>query len=75
MADLLRKGAAIILLSSDLNELLGLSDRILVMSQGTVIKQLVNKNLQIKEIYEYIVDTRPGDINPSESRDIAEGSL
>lgn len=64
MADLLRKGASIILLSSDLNELLGLSDRILIMSQGTIIKQLTSKDVQIKEIYEYVVDKRPGDIIP-----------
>jgi ribose transport system ATP-binding protein len=55
MADLLRKGASIILLTSDINELLGLSDRILVMNKGTIIKRLESKDTSIEEIYEYLV--------------------
>jgi len=55
MADLLRKGASIILLTSDINELLGLSDRILIMNKGAIIKTLESKDTSIEEIYEYLV--------------------
>ncbi len=55
MADVLRKGASIILLTSDINELLGLSDRILVMNKGAIIKRLESKDTSLEEVYEYLV--------------------
>ncbi len=36
MNDLLRQGAAILMISSELPEVLGMADRILVMSEGTL---------------------------------------
>jgi ribose transport system ATP-binding protein len=39
MTELARKGAAVLLISSDFEELLGMSDRILVMRKGRITKQ------------------------------------
>jgi ABC-type sugar transport system, ATPase component len=40
MNELVRKGAAIIIISSDFSELVGMSNRILVISKGSVVKEL-----------------------------------
>lgn len=37
MRDLARAGAAVMMVSSDLPEILGVSDRILVMKDGTIV--------------------------------------
>lgn len=53
MTDLMRKGASIILLSSDLNELLGMCDRVLVLFGGRIVKEVESKNTSYKELVEY----------------------
>jgi D-xylose transport system ATP-binding protein len=40
MNRLVEKGAALIMISSDLPEVLGMSDRILVMRRGRVVREL-----------------------------------
>lgn len=40
MVDLARKGAGILLISSELNEVQGLSDRIYVMKEGSIVEEL-----------------------------------
>jgi ribose transport system ATP-binding protein len=55
MADLLMKGASIILLSSDINELLGLSDRILIMHKGSIVERVNSKEISIEQLYQYLV--------------------
>ncbi len=40
MGDLARRGLAILLISSELPEILGMSDRIVVMRAGTIVGQL-----------------------------------
>ncbi len=40
MVDLAEQGMAILMISSELPEILGMSDRIAVMSQGTIVKTL-----------------------------------
>ncbi|MBR3276034.1 MAG: sugar ABC transporter ATP-binding protein [Eubacterium sp.] len=46
MEDLTRQGKAIILISSYLPEVMGLSDRLVVMAEGRVTKELDNKEIQ-----------------------------
>ncbi len=50
MADLARRGTAIILVSSDLNEILGMCDRILVMRRGAIAAELPRSNASQREI-------------------------
>ncbi|MBN2084948.1 MAG: sugar ABC transporter ATP-binding protein [Anaerolineales bacterium] len=50
MNDLARRGTAIILVSSDLNEILGMCDRILVMRRGTIAAELLRANASQREI-------------------------
>ena len=40
MVDLAGRGMAILMISSELPEILGMSDRVAVMSQGTIVKTL-----------------------------------
>lgn len=51
--DLLRKGAGLIIISSDVEELLGICDRIFVMNSGKIIKELKREDTNIDQIYEY----------------------
>jgi ribose transport system ATP-binding protein len=53
MVTLLREGASIIMISSEIPEILNLSDRILVMRQGRVAKILDNKGVDQEEIFRY----------------------
>jgi len=45
IADLARQGIAIIMVSSELPEILGISDRVIVISEGELRADFVNKNL------------------------------
>ena len=46
-------GAAILMISSELPEILSITDRIVVMCEGRVTATLDNKNLTEKEIAQY----------------------
>jgi ribose transport system ATP-binding protein len=50
MGDLARQGTGIILVSSDLTEILGMCDRILVMRRGVVVADLPRANASQREI-------------------------
>lgn len=50
MNQLTAEGAAIIMISSDLPEILGMSDRILVMHQGSIINEFSGKNATQEKI-------------------------
>jgi methyl-galactoside transport system ATP-binding protein len=50
MIDLANKGKGIIMVSSEMPELLGIADRILVMSNGRVAGILETKNTDQEEI-------------------------
>jgi ABC-type sugar transport system ATPase subunit len=52
MDDLTKAGMAILLLSTDMDELLALSDRVLVMHQGRIVKEFSHKEAYIKKILE-----------------------
>jgi ribose transport system ATP-binding protein len=50
MSGLVRRGTAIILVSSDLSEILGMCDRILVMHRGAIAAELPRANASQREI-------------------------
>ena len=49
---LVQQGIAVIVISSELPEVLGLSDRVLVMHEGRIKANLVNKNLTQEQVME-----------------------
>jgi len=51
--DLVSKGAAVLLVSSDLNELLKLSNRILVLRNGGIIKEVLGQSVNEEQILKY----------------------
>jgi ABC-type sugar transport system ATPase subunit len=50
MSELARKGAAVLFISSDFEELLGMCDRILVMQKGKVVKEFNNKDITQQDL-------------------------
>lgn len=50
IAELVRQGIAIIVISSELPEVLGLSDRVLVMHEGQIKADLLNHNLSQEQV-------------------------
>lgn len=57
MAELAEKGVGIIMISSELPEVLGMSDRIMVMRQGTIVKELSRAEASEEAIMLYAVGT------------------
>lgn len=55
MDELTRKGVGIIMISSELPEVLGMSDRIMVMRQGTIVKELSRAEASEETIMKYAV--------------------
>ncbi|MGS2779682.1 sugar ABC transporter ATP-binding protein [Robertmurraya sp. GLU-23] len=53
LEELLEKGKSIIVVSSELPEVLGLSDRIIVMREGKKVKEFENQNLTEEDILQY----------------------
>ena len=53
MRELNRQGVAIIMVSSDMEELLGVSDRIVIMCQGRITGELKRNEFEQKKIMEY----------------------
>lgn len=53
MNDLVRKGAGIILISSDIEELIGMCDRIIVMRKGNIVADLCRNDMNYETIYHY----------------------
>ena len=47
------KGTAIIIVSSDLLEIMGLTDRVLVMKEGTIVAEVTTKEADSKIIMDY----------------------
>ena len=50
IGDLAARGAGVIVLSSDLNELVGITDRILVLFRGTVVEEFVSAQTSPDEV-------------------------
>ena len=55
MADLAAEGVGIIMISSELPEILGMSDRVMVMRQGTIVKELSRAEASEESIMYYAV--------------------
>lgn len=53
MSELAEKGTAIIMISSDMEELLGMSDRIIVLSEGRMTGELLKNEFCQEKIMEY----------------------
>jgi ribose transport system ATP-binding protein len=53
MDNLVKDGFSIIMVSSELPEIIGMSDRILVMHEGRIQKELINKDLTEEKILHY----------------------
>jgi ABC-type sugar transport system ATPase subunit len=49
------EGIAVILISHRLNDVMEVTDRIVVLRQGRIEADLVTKNTQMREVVEYIV--------------------
>lgn len=55
MRDLAKQGISIIMISSDMPELLGVSDRILVMKEGRIVGELAGDEIQQENVMQYAV--------------------
>ena len=53
MNDLLRQGKTILLISSEMEELMGMSDRIIVMSEGSITGELSKEEFDQERIMNY----------------------
>lgn len=53
MNELAETGAAILMVSSELPEILGMSDRVLVMRQGRIVKEFVTSETSQEEVMKY----------------------
>jgi ribose transport system ATP-binding protein len=65
MEGLLEKGKSIIIVSSELPEVLGMSDRIIVMREGHKVIELMNKGLKEEDVLQYAMG-----VNKDESQAI-----
>jgi ribose transport system ATP-binding protein len=57
IADLARQGKAILVISSDLPEAIGISDRLLVMREGSIVGELVARDTTEEEVMAYATGT------------------
>jgi ABC-type sugar transport system ATPase subunit len=55
MTDLANEGAAIIMISSELPEVLGMSDRVMVMRDGKIVKELARADASEEVVMQYAV--------------------
>jgi ABC-type sugar transport system ATPase subunit len=55
MADLAEQGVAIIMISSELPEVLGMSDRVMVMREGKMVKELSRAEASEEAVMLYAV--------------------
>ena len=55
MTDLANQGAAIIMISSELPEVLGMSDRVMVMRDGRIVKELARADASEEVVMHYAV--------------------
>ena len=55
MEDMVEKGKSIIMVSSELTEIMGMSDRILVMREGEIVKEIPREEFSEDNILKYAV--------------------
>ena len=58
---LTENGSSVIFISSDLEEVLRISDRILVMSRGSITKEFVKKDFDLQKIMAYCMNISEGE--------------
>jgi D-xylose transport system ATP-binding protein len=75
MNELVKNGAAVLMISSELLEVLGMSDRILVMREGRIIKELSCKEATQEKIIAYAMggETAKRKQSPVISKGVAHG--
>ncbi|MCM2493625.1 sugar ABC transporter ATP-binding protein [Burkholderia glumae] len=61
LARLAREGASVLLFSSDLIELLGITDRVLVMARGRLVRELVTRDTDRHELLAWATGARGSD--------------
>jgi ribose transport system ATP-binding protein len=67
MNDLLRGGAAILMISSELPEVLGMSDRILVMREGEIVARFERGDATQESIMQFAAASTQESVQPGES--------
>ncbi|MGA2989466.1 MAG: sugar ABC transporter ATP-binding protein [Candidatus Korobacteraceae bacterium] len=65
MGDLVKRGAAIMMISSELPEILGMSDRIIVMREGRIAGELTRQEATEEKILNYALGTALPENDPS----------
>lgn len=55
LGDLVKAGSSVVLATGDIEEAMGLSDRILIMYKGKIIKEMDAKSAEKSEILKYIM--------------------
>jgi ABC-type sugar transport system ATPase subunit len=55
MSDLAEQGVAIVMISSELPEVLGMSDRVMVMREGRIVKELSREEASEEVVMQYAV--------------------
>lgn len=69
--EMVSKGKSVLMVSSELPELLGMADRIYVMNEGHIVCELENKNLTQEQIMGYILrDCGRNDINGTTTKEV-----
>ena len=72
MVEARNNGAAILLISTELEEILSLSDRIAVMYEGEIMGIVSAKDAQIHEIGEMMAGVRRMPAQPTERKEVEE---
>lgn len=60
MDDFVSKGGGILMISSDLPEIIGMCDRVYIMYEGRVVKELMRDELTDKNIADYMLGSKQG---------------
>ena len=56
MDDLTKRGKSIIMITSEMNELIGMSDRVYIMRDGSVVKEISDKSeINDENILQYTI--------------------
>ncbi len=62
MDEFVGKGGGILMISSDLSEVIGLCDRVYVMYENRIVKELMRSELSDKNVADYMLGSKTGDI-------------
>ena len=68
MKNLARAGKAIIMISSEMPELIGMSDRVLIMYEGRIVKELPRARFSQETILRYACGQEAGEDSVHEAK-------